>query len=187
EVKAPPDPKENDPPAPLFELTAVQAKDALPELARPARTKRLELGFNKRISPADYEYSIRHIKVDDPNLDVPYLLGDALAVHWKNDEARVREFLAAYGLDADQCFTATPLEGANAGVKAERLSGPFKVATLFTELLDIFGRPSKNFLKGMAKVAPPGVDRDRLEFLVSDAGKDAFTEEISGAALTFAE
>jgi homodimeric pyruvate:ferredoxin (flavodoxin) oxidoreductase len=187
EVKAPADPKENDPPAPLFELTAIEAKDALPEITRPLRTKRLELGFNKRISPKDYEYSIRHIKVDDPNNEMPYLLGDALAVHWQNDETRVREFLSGYGIDADQCFTAAPLEGVNAGVKAERLDGPFKVATVFTELLDIFGRPSKNFLKGLSKVAPPGVDRDRLEYLVSDEGKDAFTEEISGASLTFAE
>jgi len=36
-------------------------------------------------------------------------------------------------------------------------------------------------------VAPAGADRDRLSFLVSDAGRDAFTEEIVGESLTFAE
>merc|ERR1719453_106563 len=58
-VKAPADPKENDPPAPLFELTPVEARDALPNLSRPPRTQRLPVSFNKRISPEDYAYSIR--------------------------------------------------------------------------------------------------------------------------------
>lgn len=72
-------------------------------------------------------------------------------------------------------------------MKAERLDGTFRVESLFTEVLDVFGRPSKNFLKDLSKVAPDGPDRDRLSFLVSDAGRDAFTEEIVGESLTFAE
>jgi sulfite reductase (NADPH) flavoprotein alpha-component len=145
------------------------------------------VGFNKRISPADYEYSIRHIQILDPEATLPYLLGDALAVHWTNDDARVNNFLTAYGLDGEDCYTATPLEGAAAGVKAERLDGTFRVLNLFTDVLDIFGRPSKNFLNDLSKVAPPGEDRNRLKYLVSDEGKEAFTEEIAGESLTFAE
>jgi len=187
EVGAPPDPKENDPPAPLFELQRAEARDALEGLSPPPRTKKLQVGFNKRISPKEYEYSIRHIKVLDPDNKMPYLLGDALSVNWTNDDARVRTFLDAYGLDAEECYSATPLEGVNAGVKAERLDGTFTVSALFTQLLDIFGRPTKNFLKDLSKVAPPGADRDALQFLVSDEGKQAFTQEIAGESLTFAD
>jgi len=186
EVQAPPDPRENDPPAPLFHLEAAQAKDAV-ELSRPARTRRLLVGFNKRISPPDYEYSIRHIQVLDPEHTLPYLLGDALTVHWTNDEARTRAFLEAYGLDADVCYTARALEGVASGVKGERLDGSFRVLSLFAEMLDIFGRPSKNFLKDLSKVAAPGADRDKLLFLISDEGQSAYVEEISGESLTFAE
>merc|ERR1740123_1803026 len=153
----------------------------------PPRTKRMLVGFNKRISPADYDYSIRHIKVLDSDNRMPYLLGDALAVHWKNDDTRVRDFLREYGLDADACFKATPLEGVSAGVKSERLSGSFRVASVFGEVLDIFGRPSKNFLKDLSKVANPGPDKERLTYLISDEGKDDFSKEISGECLTFAE
>eukprot|EP00931_Biecheleriopsis_adriatica_P028683 TRINITY_DN1709_c0_g1_i4.p1 TRINITY_DN1709_c0_g1~~TRINITY_DN1709_c0_g1_i4.p1 ORF type:complete len:1910 (-),score=435.02 TRINITY_DN1709_c0_g1_i4:68-5407(-) len=187
EVQAPEDPAENDPPAPLFDLSPVDSRDALESLAQPPRTQRLLVGFNKRISPADYEYSIRHIQVLDPENQMPYLLGDALAVHWSNDEGRVQEFLDAYGLNGEECFVATPLEGVSAGAKAERLDGPFRVKSLFTEMLDVFGRPSKNFLNNLAKVAQPGPDRDRLQFLVSEEGKEAFAEEIFGESLTFAE
>jgi len=74
-----------------------------------------------------------------------------------------------------------------AGVKAERLEGPFKVASLFTDMLDIFGRPSKNFLKNLAKIAPEGKDKERLQYLTSDAGKDDFQKEITAETLTFAE
>jgi homodimeric pyruvate:ferredoxin (flavodoxin) oxidoreductase len=186
-VGAPADPRENDPPAEMFNLTPVESRDALSSLARPARTQRLPLKFNKRISPADYDYSIRHITVDDSDHQLPYLLGDALAVNWTNDEARVLEFLSNYGLNADDCFSATPLPGVEAGVKADRLDGPFSVKSLFTDMLDIFGRPSKNFLKNLAKVAEPGADQERLNFLASEAGKEAFAEEFFGEALNFAE
>jgi sulfite reductase alpha subunit-like flavoprotein len=187
EVQAPPDPKENDPPAPLFHLQPAEARDALETLSRPPRTKRLQVGFNKRISPADYEYSIRHIQFLDPDNKLPYLLGDALAIHWANDKGRVRQFLADYGLDGDEVFSATPLAGVNAGVKAERLDSAFRVDALFTDMLDIFGRPSKNFLKELSKVAPPGSDRDRLMYLVSEEGAEAYAKEITGESLTFAD
>jgi len=186
-VQAPPDPREDDPPAPMFALTPIDAKDALTEISRPLRTKRLAVEFNKRISPEDYAYSIRHITVSDPDGNMPYLLGDALAVHWTNDEAKCREFLSDYGLDADQCYTATALPGVEAGVKGERLDGPFKVISLFTGLFDIFGRPSKNFLKMLSRIAPPGADLDHLKHLVSDAGKEDFQKEIFGESLNFAE
>lgn len=186
EVQAPPDPRENDPPAPLFQLTEADPRDAV-EVSRPPRTRRLLVGFNKRISPADYEYSIRHIQVLDPDDTLPYLLGDALAVHWRNDLARVQDFLSAYGLNASDCLTASPLEGVASGVKGDRLDGTFCVETLFTDVLDIFGRPSKNFLNDLCKVAPPGVDQDRLKFLLSEQGQEAYGAEISGESLTFAD
>jgi sulfite reductase alpha subunit-like flavoprotein len=187
EVQAPADPREDEPPAPLFELTPIESRDALQTLSRPPRTQRLEVGFNKRISPADYAYSIRHIQIADPDNKLPYLLGDALAVHWNNDETRVREFLSEYGIEADQCFSAAPVEGVNAGVKAERLDGPFRTVSVFTDMLDIFGRPSKNFIKQLSKIASPGKDRDHLSFLVSDAGKQAYVDEITAESLNFAE
>jgi len=186
-VNAPPDPREDDPPAPLFKLTPVKVGDALPNIAPPPRTQKVPLTFNKRISPADYSYSIRHITVNDEGGKLPYLLGDALAVNWTNDEARTREFLLQYGIDAEECFSATPLPGVEAGAKAERLDGPFKVLTLFTDLLDIFGRPSKNFLKNLSKVAPEGKETEHLRYLVSDEGKEAFAKEIFEESLSFAE
>merc|ERR1719382_991352 len=120
-VNAPADPAENEPPKPLFRLDPVESGDALSRVKAPAATRNLAVGFNKRISPADYEYSIRHIQILDPDNTLPYLLGDALAVHWRNDATRVSEFLKAYGLDGEECFQATALAGVSAGVKAERL------------------------------------------------------------------
>jgi len=170
-----------------FRLDPAQPSEALDRVKAPAASRKLKVGFNKRISPADYEYSIRHIQVLDPDNSLPYLLGDALAVHWTNDEPAVAEFLKAYGLDGSEAYTATPLDGVSAGVKAERLDGAFTVQSLFTGMLDVFGRPSKNFLKGMSKIAAEGSsDKERLDFLISDAGKQAFSEEIAGESLDYA-
>merc|ERR1712137_1504468 len=161
--------------------------DALDHLNKQPFTQPLLCSMNKRISPADYPYSIRHMKIEDPEHKCPYMLGDALAVHWTNDEARVTKFLQDFGLDGTECYTAVPLEGANPGVKAERLDGTVKVSSIFAEMLDIFGRPSKAFLKDLSKVAPAGADKERLQFLVSEAGSDAYTKEISGEGLNFAD
>merc|ERR1712086_453843 len=54
-------------------------------------------------------------------------------------------------------------------------------------MLDVFGRPSKNFLKELSKVSLPGADKDRLQFLVSEDGASAYAEEVAGASLTFAD
>lgn len=189
QVDAPPDPRENDPPAPLFHLAPVEARDTLSSINSPVASRKLKLGFNKRISPADYAYSIRHIQVEDPDISLPYLLGDALAVYWQNDATRVNEFLQAYGLNGTDSFVATELEGATAGVKAERLDGPFTVSSLFTEMLDIFGRPTRNFVKDLCKIAQAEGNEaaGRLAFLTSDEGKDAWAKEITGESLTFAD
>jgi len=187
EVQAPADPREGDPPAPLFHLTPADARDTMSHIARPARSQRLLVGYNRRISPADYPYSIRHLQLLDPSGTLPYTLGDALAVHWTNDERRVGDFLEAFGMSGEDCFVAAPIEGMAAGVKGERLDGTFRVASVFEEMLDVFGRPSKNFLKDLSKVAPEGHDRDRLRFLVSEEGAAAYAEEITGECLTFAD
>lgn len=184
-VQAPEDPKEWDPIQPLFELTPVTKNETFPSLAPPPGTKELQMNFNKRITSPDYAFSIRHLQFDSPDGKLPWLLGDALAVYPTNDEARVEAFFKAYGIDGDACYSAMPLEGRDGGRKEAQMEKPFQVKSVFVELLDLYGRPSKNFLKDLAKTAPErSSDRKRLMYLISDAGRDEFTKEIAGESLT---
>merc|ERR1712188_195027 len=56
---------------------------------------------------------------------------------------------------------------------------------VFTDVLDIFGRPSKNFLKQLAKFATDPQEKAELELLVSDEGAEKYGKEISEETLTF--
>lgn len=184
-VDAPPDPTENDPPKALFDLAPATEQDILP-IAGPPRTQKLKMNFNKRTTSPDYPFSIRHIQFDAP--DLPYLLGDALAVNWSNCPDEVDAFLKQYGIDGNQCMTAVPKPGVDGGRKAEQLEAPFRLKDVFVDLLDIFGRPTKNLLKDLSKLAPEvSADQKRLKHLVSDEGKEAFTKEIAGEYLKVSE
>lgn len=183
-INAPDDPAENDPPVPLFELTEAQEIDVFEELAPPTRTQKLAIDFNNRITEPDYEFSIRHIQFDSPNM--PYLLGDALGVYPKNCDKKVDYFLEQYGIDGTACMSAQTLPGADPGRKAEQMERPFRVKQLFIEMLDIEGRPTKNFVKAMWTIAPEGsADRAKLRQLVDDP--EMYTKEIAAESLTISE
>ena len=96
-------------------------------------------------------------------------------------------FLDEFGINCDYVFMATPVEGVNPGVKAERLDAPFRALSLFINVLNLFGRPTETFLEDLSKVAEPGATKKRLVFLVSDEEKQAFSTDISGESLTYAD
>lgn len=98
------------------------------------------------------------------------------------------EFLNQYGLDGSKCFVATELEPGQVSLKGARLQAPFTVSSLFADMLDVFGRPSKNFLKQLSKTQESGSkERGELEHLISEEGAQAYSTEVTGESLTFAD
>ncbi|KAI8059579.1 hypothetical protein BC940DRAFT_264732 [Gongronella butleri] len=126
------------------------------------------LSVNRRLTPATYDRNVFHLEFDTSASGLKYELGDALGVHGHNDSDEVKQFLQWYGLDETDVVTV-PV-GVHAGSRT--------VFQLFSQVLDIFGRPSKKFYEGLATVAADDKEKQQLEFLISAEGKDAFKARV---------
>lgn len=105
---------------------------------------------NMRLTPVDYSRNIFHMEFDISSTPIKYEIGDALGVFGHNDEEKVDEFIAEYGLDPDE-FVALPARGGMEENKVEYVS----VRNMLIQHLDLFGRPSKKFYVALAQYAKP--------------------------------
>jgi homodimeric pyruvate:ferredoxin (flavodoxin) oxidoreductase len=144
-----------------------------------------------RLTPADYNRDIRHVQIAlEKDQDLPYMLGDVLNLFPRNSGDRVQSFLKSYGEDASEMIKLSPVPGANMDARKRTASlRPRSVEQVFTEVLDIFGRPNRGFYKTLARFAADGSSAKReLEVLADDSaeGKKMYSE-ITAEALTYAD
>eukprot|EP00397_Hematodinium_sp_SG-2012_P000320 GEMP01000320.1.p1 GENE.GEMP01000320.1~~GEMP01000320.1.p1 ORF type:complete len:1805 (+),score=426.97 GEMP01000320.1:80-5494(+) len=174
-------------PAPHFELVHMGNEKWNYKQICPPKTKEITLVKNTRITPHDYDRIIYHLLFDVSGKDFSYLLGDALSVYPQNDPARVDRFLRDYKINPDAMFKVKPL----ITIDARRHSAyrrPLTIRQVFTEVVDILGRPSKHFYKGLARFAADYDEKVQLEKLISDTpeGKDAYAKLVSDT-VTYAD
>jgi sulfite reductase (NADPH) flavoprotein alpha-component len=125
----------------------------------------ISVSSSTRLTPTDYDRNIFHLEFDIGSSGLKYTMGDALAVHPSNTKTEVEELCAALELDPAQIWAVDKSDDDGDG-KVEVLS----VAQLFTQVLDIKGRPSKKFFKALAACATDAAQKKKLEHLVTDAG-----------------
>lgn len=100
--------------------------------------------------------------------ELSYELGDALEIFPENDNARVAEFLHEYSSDFDE---RTVLSLHHFGISRE-----VSVGCLFTNILDIFGKPTMHFLQQLAtfeedeNVRNVMLDNDNLKKMTAQKG-----------------
>ena len=147
--------------------------------------------FCTRLTHADYDRDIRHVRVSLTDAqDLPYMLGDVLNVFPRNSAERVAEFLKAYGQDPEEMIKLTPVPGANIDARKRNAAmRPRTVSQIFSQVVDIFGRPNRGFYKTLARFAPEGSQTAReLELLAgeSEEGKKLYSENAS-EGMTYGE
>jgi len=163
-------------PAPLFELRPMVPDEGwqYKQICAPG-TKEILLETNERITPKDYDRIIYHLKFDISGKHFSYLLGDALNIYPKNDPDQVLKFLQDYHINPHQNFKVLPIGEID---ERRRVSyrRPLDAMQIFTEVVDILGRPSRHFYKGLARFATDPKEKQELEMLVSDTpeGKEAY-------------
>lgn len=95
---------------------------------------------NQKMCREDYNRDFRTINIAKGDLD--YQLGDALEIFPCNDKERVDRFLHEYSSDfADHTVVTLHSFG---------IDGDISLSSLFTYVLDLFGKPSKHFLHELA-------------------------------------
>lgn len=109
-----------------------------------------------------YERDVRHYEFDITGLNMNYGTGDVLGIWAHNKEEEVRTFLKSINLDANTILKLKRTDGASMD-----LPESMSLIQLFTEALDIFGRPSRRFYEFLAKCATDDSEKERIKFLLS--------------------
>ncbi|KAG0749630.1 hypothetical protein G6F60_002401 [Rhizopus arrhizus] len=130
----------------------------------------IRVSENKRLTPDSYDRNVFHLEFDTSGSNLKYELGDALGVHGHNDYQDVQAFLNWYGLNGRDIISVNHPEN---GKKEART-----VFQLFSQTLDIFGRPSKKFYESLASFASDPKEREQLLYLLTPEGKEDFKERV---------
>ncbi|KAG1473728.1 hypothetical protein G6F56_000783 [Rhizopus delemar] len=130
----------------------------------------IRVAVNKRLTPDSYDRNVFHLEFDTTGSNLKYELGDALGVHGHNHYGDVQNFLDWYGLNGRDIISVAHPENGHQEVRT--------VFQLFSQTLDIFGRPSKKFYEALAEFATEPKEREQLLYLVSPEGKEDFKERV---------
>lgn len=186
ELKAPPPADAGKLLPPVFGIDNVTGTAKPQSQLCPPGCKLFGLNVNKRITPAEYGRDIRHIEIDLTGANVKYNLGDSLAIYPHNAEAEVNEFLKFYGLSGDDVVFVHPKEDIDERKKTA-FQEPISVRMIFTELLDIFGRPSRRFFEALALHAQNPEEKATLEKMASIEGGRDDLKKLADETATFAD
>ena len=190
-VQKAPEPAVSGPPESVFEIVSLgedNVKAPYKAITAPGAVL-ANVDLCDRLTPGDYNRDIRHVRIS-VDKDLPYMLGDVLNLFPRNDTERVRDFLTKFGENPDEMVKLTPAVGANMDARKRTASlRPRTLEQIFTEVLDIFGRPNRGFYKTLSRFAPEGSEAKReLELLAGDSaeGKKMYSE-VSAEAVTYGD
>lgn len=125
---------------------------------------------NRLISPVGHDRDVRHYEWDLTGLKgMSYGTGDCLGVWARNEEADVNAWLKSVNLDPN---TVLNLQR-NDGDKLE-LPASMALGQLFTQVLDVFGRPSRRFYEFMSRFATDEKEKAQLKHLLTKEGKQDY-------------
>lgn len=111
---------------------------------------------------------VRHFEWDITDTGISYEVGDALGVFSTNAEDKVADFLEWYGLRNDDIVELKDI----AGTATKKLPEVVTAGQLFTQHLDIFGRPKRQFYEMLSIITQDADEKARLQHLVSKEGRE---------------
>jgi len=132
---------------------------------------------NELMCSETYNRDFRTIRIEKlPELN--YELGDALEIWPQNDPQAVEDFLHEYSTDFGD-HTVVKLHSFG-------IDGEISLGALFTDVLDLFGKPTKHFLHELATFESDEAERKTMldpDFLKNEGKKTGIT--VAGVLLRF--
>ena len=139
-----------------------------------------------RLTPEDYDRTTFHIEVDVSGTSIEKLVngadGKALSVYATNDSKGVAEFITAMGLDPNQVVSAEE-------IRPPEEEGTVVLTTvekLLTQYLDLFGKPTREFLKKLVPFAHDILEKVKIAELTLERKTEDFQDR-QARAYTFAD
>jgi homodimeric pyruvate:ferredoxin (flavodoxin) oxidoreductase len=167
---------------PSYSVTVESAATTpVPEVHVPSGCRLVPMTKNVVLTPPDYDRDIRHYEFDLRGLGMSYSPGDCLGIYPHNNKNEVLRWCAEYGLDPSSVLKLSDLQS-----RKDSLPPLSTVGQLFTEVLDIFGKPPRRFYETLQISAKDSSEQKELEFLLSKEGSGKFKEFIKETP-TFAD
>ncbi|CAE8591538.1 unnamed protein product [Polarella glacialis] len=140
----------------------------------------------KLLTPPDYDRTGFHVEVDVRGTNMEKLVngsqGKALSVYSTNDAEKVTEFLKQMNLDPDAIVSVEEI----APQSEEGMVVLTTVYKLFTQYLDLFGKPTRDFLKKLFPFAVDVMEKVAIAELTLDRKAEEFQDR-QAKATTFAD
>eukprot|EP01083_Nonionella_stella_P194368 716915_1 len=125
---------------------------------------------NRLLTPIDYDRDTRHYTFDTNGMS--YEVGDSLGIYAHNDAEKVSKFCEWYGFN--ECDVIRLVD--NLSDRKDPLPGNLTISQLFTQVLDVFGRPKRRFYELLSLVATDPSERGKLENLSNEEYKFNISE-----------
>jgi homodimeric pyruvate:ferredoxin (flavodoxin) oxidoreductase len=173
---------------PLFSVVPIDAEETMIQPKTPVlapNTTLLTVKKKTRLTSEDHDRVAYQVVFDIKGKDVPHLLGDVLTIYSKNDPKKVTEFLKAQGLNPAEVVKVTPQTQVD-NRRAMAYINQRSLEQIFTEIVDINGRPNKGFYKELAKFCESDTDKKALELIASDAGAAEY-KKLAEETVTYKE
>jgi len=137
---------------------------------------------NQRLTPDDYDRNVFHMEFDTSKTKHVrhYKMGDALAVYPLNRRELVSEFIDFYDLDPKQVISLDGVFELGEGVTALTT-----VERLLTQILDVFGRPTRRFYQLLYPFATDVEEKVALAEYTLDRKKDDFQKRVERGVTYF--
>lgn len=139
-----------------------------------------------RLTPENYDRTTFHVEVDVAGTGIEELVnganGKALSVYATNDFDAVSKFLKVMGLDPFQVIACDEI----APQEQDGLVVLTTVQKLFVQFLDIFGKPTKEFLKKLTPYAHDILEKIQIAELTLDRKQDEFLDR-QARSFTYAD
>eukprot|EP01083_Nonionella_stella_P091619 256215_1 len=130
------------------------------EIIKPAAgVSNIKMIENRLLTPTDYERDTRHYTFDSQG--IKYEVGDSLGIYPHNESNKVTAFCEWYGFNENDVVRLID----NLSDRKDPLPSNLTIQQLFTQVLDIFGRPKRRFYELLSLVATDDSERGRLENL----------------------
>lgn len=163
------------PDEPTYSLTETSASDY--KACQHHGSQMIKLVKNERMTPADYDVDVRHLEFDLSGTGMKYALGDSLAIFPQNDAQAVDDFCAYYGFNADQWVAIKASAGKKGSSKMDSLfKHPMTVRQLFTECLDVFGKPNRRFYETLWKYCTDPAEKEVAKGLLNKENREQLSE-----------
>ncbi|KAF4661338.1 hypothetical protein FOL47_006749 [Perkinsus chesapeaki] len=128
---------------------------------------------NRRMTPVQYERDIRHIVLDVSKEDLPFRLGDAITLYPQNLKEDVDKLFdeTITQLDRNDVVSVKCLSDDVPARLRSAFTARMPTRQIFTELLDIFGKPARSFYKQLARISSDEAESKKLVGIANDDGK----------------